>query len=42
LCRCIWWEDKIIKVTPPDNLNRAQPASEVFFSYISTVGRSRS
>jgi outer membrane protein assembly factor BamB len=33
-------EDKIIKVTPPDNWNSARPAWEVIFSYNATAGRS--
>ncbi|TVU03700.1 hypothetical protein EJB05_50765, partial [Eragrostis curvula] len=33
-------EDKIIKVTTPDNVGGARPASKVFFSYNATEGRS--
>jgi hypothetical protein len=32
-------EDRVIKVTPP-NVRTAKPASEVFFSYNATPGRS--
>ena len=33
-------EDKVLKVTPP-NVRAAKPASEVFFSYNATPGRSQ-